>query len=178
MSSGIRKKGARHTRKSERICRQNGETLAETRRLTSAATELCTEYGQNVRFPLFPIPRVRRLTADRKSYPQARRLSCRYAGMNLYRMNISTMLSKISRRLPSSTTREPVYVLSCHELSELKRQAHARFKRNPETASRRVANKRKLTGTHLYKNSAFRFGMQLALLPKRATGSSLSLQPA
>jgi len=90
ISGGIGKKGARHTQGTGRICRQNGEKLAETGRLTSAATELCTEYGQNVRFLLFPILRVRRLTADRKSYPQARRLSCRYAGMNLYRMNLST----------------------------------------------------------------------------------------
>jgi len=40
-------------------------------------------------------------TADRKSYPQARRLSCRYAGMESHRMNLKTTALEISRRLSS-----------------------------------------------------------------------------
>jgi hypothetical protein len=52
----------------------------------------------------------------------------------------------------------------------LKLERPRRFTEPRRPLAKRVANKRKPTGTHLYKNSAFRFGMQLALLPKAATG--------
>jgi hypothetical protein len=43
MSDGIGNKGRQSTEGTGRTCRQNGNRLAETARLSSAATELCTK---------------------------------------------------------------------------------------------------------------------------------------
>src|SRR5271155_5633465 len=85
------------------------------------------------------------------------------------------MLSKIPRRLPSSITRELVHVSSCRELSELKRKDRARFTEPRRPPTKGTANKRRPTGTHLHKNSAFRFGMQLALSSPKRDRSLLSI---